>query len=234
MKYLTEERFLDIKDTVNLYVSLSRYEAATTLLRSLISEYGRQSRLSLLEGMLYHRQGMYQQAIEKYDEVIREDEFCQEAYFNKMILLSDLGNYDQARSSFLQLDELIQSENAMNEKLALEYIKLSRIYAEYNIEDKALEGFSKAELLTRNHLLKRDIKIQRIDFYIKVKKFEKARQELVAMLESYPDFVEARHKLAFVLILLNYSDLALLQWDKILQIDPKDQIALAYKRIFEN
>ena len=72
MKYLTEERFLDIKDTVNLYVSLSRYEAATTLLRSLTSEYGRQARLSLLEGMLYHRQGMYQQAIEKYDEVFME------------------------------------------------------------------------------------------------------------------------------------------------------------------
>ncbi len=232
MKYLTEERFLDIKETVYLYISLSRFEAAETILRTSISEYGRGPKLSFLEAMLYHKQGLFSQAIAKYDEVIRDDEYSEEALFNKMVLLSDLGSYEEAKKVFDTLDELVQSENAMNEKLASEYLRLSKIYGEYNVEEKAMEAFSKAELLTRNYTLKRDIKMQRIDFYIKMKKFEKARAELASLLETYPDFVEARHKLAYILLLLNYSDLALLQWDKILEIDPNDKIASSYKNLF--
>ena len=232
MKYLSEERFLDIKETVYLYISLSRFQAAETMLKTSVNEYGRGPRFSFLEGVLCHKQGLFSQAIAKYDEAIRDDEFCESALFNKMVLLSDLGSYEESQKTFNQLDELIQSENAMNEKLASEYLKLSNIFCEYNVEEKAMEAFSKAELLTRNYMLKRDIKMQRIDYYIKVKKFEKARSELASLLESYPDFVEARHKLAYILLLLNYSDLALLQWDKILEIDPSDKIASSYKTLF--
>ena len=138
MKYLTEEMFSDIKETIYLYINLSRYEAAETILKTSVSEYGRQARFSFLEAILYHKQGLFSQAIAKYDEVIRDDEFCEEALFNKMILLSDLGSYEEAKKTFDQLDGLVQSENAMNEKLAKEQVKLARIFEEYNIEDKTL------------------------------------------------------------------------------------------------
>lgn len=232
MRYLSEDKFIDIKDTVNIYISLARYEAAGTLLKTAIGEYGEDPRFYFLQGLLFHKQGMFSEAVEKYDKAISEDKYCQSALFNKLMILSDLGCYEDAKETFIQLDSLKQSENSMNEQLSCEHLKLAGIYAQNGVESKAMEEFGKAEVLTNNSSLKKDIKMQRINFYIKMQRFQKAQTDLNALIEEYPDFIEARSKLAYVLLLLNYADLAYVQWQQILQIDPTDELSKAYIKMF--
>ncbi len=100
---MLREKLKDIQDRVNLYLSVNRFQSATTLLTESMEELGDLANLLNLLGVAYHRQSKFSQAISSFKKALALNPHYIEAALNLSIVYCDLGLYDQGYSEYQKL-----------------------------------------------------------------------------------------------------------------------------------
>ncbi len=183
-----------------------------------------------LKGVYHYFQGHLGPTIENLRKALALDPRHTDAAICLSVLLNDVGKYDDAKKVFEQANQSVVHKRTgddlgIDKKFAVKHLELADLYFRYRRYDEAIEEYSKAILLDPTAL---DLRIRRAKAFAKKGFVTRAMQELQQLKGEQPRFLPARLQLG----LLHYSQNnildAELEWEGILEVDPKHREAAAY------
>lgn len=225
-------RGIDRPDDRRIHELLSRRDfiKAEALIREKLSRNPDSADAYYLLGVLRYFQGQIGETVEHLRKALSINPNHTDAATCLSVLFNDIGKYDDAKKVFEQANQTVNRKNAGDEvgvdrKFAVKHLELADLYFRYRRYDEAIEEYSKAALLDPRSL---EIRIRRAKAYAKKGFITRALQELQQLKHEDPMFIPAKIQLG----LLHYSQGNLLdaelEWEAILEIEPKHKEALAY------
>ncbi len=187
-------------------------------------------------GNLYHGQGKFGRAIAAYKRSITLKPHFTEAALSLSILFNDLGRYEEGRLIFNKVKQHVPMQEkvldpSIDEKLATKHLELGDLYETYR-------RFKEAEIEYQTAL---KLKPKDPQIIVKIAKLhenqgatDRSIKELKELTHQRPDYIPALIKLG-----LNYYSKgkmieALREWEKVLDMDPKNSEALMYLEMAEH
>lgn len=210
-----------IKEKVELFLQVHRYEAAEKLLKSTLAAHGPLANLHNLLGLTYHKQSRFIDAIEQFEIAKKENPNFTEATLNLTATLCDLSRYEEARDIYSSL-HTPSATNQRQPKMVLGRIAnmhatLAQTYEDCNMLPEAIQEYTKA--LTLYHDMP-DILLQSAKLLIKAGHLPKAQARLEELVKNDPTHNDARTLLGLVYYKEGRLDLARDQWAIAQQSNP--------------
>jgi len=209
------------------------FNQAETMIRDKLEQEPDSADGFYLLGVLYYFQGKIAQTVENLRKALSLDPKHTDAAICLSVLFNDIGKYDEAKKVFEQANQSVVhkkvgDDQGIDRKFAVKHLELADLYFRYRRYDEAIEEYGKATLLDPSAL---EIRIRRAKAFAKKGFITRALQELQQLKHEYPLFSPSRIQLG----LLHYSQGnvldAELEWESILEIEPKNREATAYLKM---
>ena len=214
-----------------VYQVLERYSEA-------IADYSKAIELNPSYAMSYNNRGGLYYNQKKYDEAIRDftkaselDLTDMKAYYNRGLAYQNIGRHDLAVEDFTQAIEIDPNFAGAYYNRSNSYSKLGKIYESSNDYAKATELDSQHKSETVPDDLKVIIQ-QNKKTHQRKEKSSKAVEEATKMIEKFPKYAKFYNDRGWAYIELDKFDLALADFKKALEIDPKNARAQLGLKIF--
>lgn len=224
------EEIKKVLDKINTYLELSHFKKAESLLQKAVDKFGQCALLLNMQGVLFHRQSRFSDAIEEFQKALKYDPSFTEAALNLAVCFADTSQYNSAAKIFSDLmkhqtsNELYGRETLL-EDLAQKHAECGKLYCSIDAFEEAREAFHKA--LELNPKLP-DVRLELAKILMKSKQIEKARLELEEIIKVYPEYSEAYITLGMLYFKTNKRFLARKLWQKAAQTDPSSSKAKAF------
>ncbi len=225
---IKDDKAIDVQ--IQDLLSRRDYNQAEPLIRKkLQSEPNRPDAYYFL-GVMYYFQGQIGLAVENLKKALSFNSKHTDAAICLSVLYNDIGKYDDAKKVFEQANQSIAHKQTgddlkIDRKFAVKHLELADLYFRYRRYDEAIEEYSKAARLDLSNL---EIRIRRAKAYAKKGFFTRSMQDLQQLKHEHPYFMPARIQLG----LLHFSQGnvldAELEWETILELDPKNREAQSY------
>jgi tetratricopeptide (TPR) repeat protein len=223
---------IDVKKKVELYLSVSRFDAAEKLLKATLTDYGPLANLHNLLGLTYHRQSRFPEAIREFNRALAANPDFLEAALNLSATLCDLSRYDEARAVFAKLQQQVNPKKRQPGlvlgRLANQHVVSGQAYEESGMFGDAIQEYKKALALYERMP---DVKLALAKLYVRVGQHDKAKLEFEDLVKTAPERPEAHTWLGILYYKLGRRDLAKRHWEKAQQADPNDLSARAYLKL---
>jgi tetratricopeptide (TPR) repeat protein len=169
---------------VNL--QLQNYAAAEADCTTAIEDNSNNIEAYLNLGLAYYRQGKFNQAIAKYQQVIQRDKRDYRAYYNRGLAYLALNNYQQAIADYQTAlmsspDSSVESKSLIYNDLALTYVMLVE-------DEQAVFNFDRAIALDGNNY---NAYFNRGCAHHRQGKYEAAIEDFSQVVQLQPDFIQA-------------------------------------------
>ena len=183
-----------------------------------------------LLGSIYHDSGKFERAMQCYKKALQFKPNYTEASISLSVLCNDLGQYEEGRLVFNRAREQVFSKDGiqdsfLNEKLAQKHIELGDLYAYYERCIEAEEEYRKAQRLDA---LNPNIILKIAKLHEKQGSLHASVTELKKLKEENPNYVPGLIKLGLTYYAQGLMIDALKEWEKVLDLDPKNKEALMY------
>jgi len=166
-------------------------------------------------GLVYGRQGKFDQAIQEYNQALTFEPDFVMTHFNMAILYQKEDRTDQAAEKYRQVIELFP-------RAALAYNNLGLIYEERGNLIEAEELYLKA---FQNHPLLPDPLYNLGNVYIKEGKYSQAKEKLEACLKLDPAYYKAYNSIGDLYYRLGETDQSIGFFKKALEFQPDYEVA---------
>lgn len=222
---------IEIHDKVTMYLRLQRFQAAEEVVRSALNEMGPYPNLLNLMGLIYHRQSLFGQAIEYFEQSIASNPRFLEAALNLSATYADLGFYEQAEKIYESAITLFQDKNVLPD------LVLGRIA---NLHNATAMGYEQAGLLEDATLEFQkaltiypkmpDVRLRLAKIYLHLELYQSSKEQLKLILGQNPSHIESLNLLGSVCYRMGDVDEASRYWQKSQDLNPHDKTSKTYIR----
>lgn len=186
---LTQKRFLEerLQEDVLAMLQIEQYSEAKEQINGFISRYGLSSHVCHLQGVCFHHQSQFSDALIHYYASWEMDPQNIEPLLNYVITLCDLGCYNNAEQSYKKILDFLKRKSrtkdqpltanlvAYHKKLGDEYLCLNRL-------KEAINEYQKAILISDQNF----VKFSLVKALVKDKNYPKAMKYIDDLLLKYP------------------------------------------------
>ena len=220
---------------IQTHLNKREFPLAEKLIEAKLKKEPQSADAYYLLGVSNYFQGKIPETIEHFRKALSLDPRHTDAAICLSVLFNDIGRYDDAKRVFEAANHSVASKKesgdlGIDKKFAVKHLELADLYFRYRRYDEAIEEYTKAALLDSSHL---DIRIRRAKAYAKKGFTSRAIQELQQLKAENSRFLPARIQLG----LLCYSQGnildAELEWENVLEVDPRNKEAVAYLEMAE-
>ena len=226
---VARSELLEVKKRTELYLSLSRFDAAEKLLKATLADYGPLANIHNLLGLTYHKQSKFSEAIKEFNQALIVNPEFVEAALNLAATLCDVSRYEEATQVFTKLEERVgdrqRQPGLVLGRLANMHVASGHAYVESGMLNEAIQEYRKALALYDKMP---DVKLSLAKLYVKVGQNEKAKQEFEDLVKDSPEISDAHTWLGILQYKLGHRDLAKRHWEKAQETAPDDSTARAY------
>lgn len=206
------------------------FESALETFQGVLKDFPGFADVQNKAGLCLAMLGRLEESLEHFDAALAENRSYAEAHLNRGIILNDLGRHEEAHVAFAKAGELDVRDSPVfpsevGNRIAVTHAQLGDLYLVANHPSDAIQQY-RAALEVRPRFL--DIRSKFAETLIELGELEQAQDELTLILESRPSFVGARVRLGVVFHRLGEDALAVAQWHRCLEDDPRDMRARAY------
>ncbi|MBN20478.1 MAG: hypothetical protein CL678_04245 [Bdellovibrionaceae bacterium] len=215
---------------IQTHLTRRDFEKARELIASRLDEDGEHADPYYWQGIWHYYQGQIGPTIENLKKCLEIDPKHTDAAICLSVLYNDIGKYDQGKLVFEKANQSVIHRRPgqgkeIDRKFSVKHMEMADLYFRYRRFDEAIEEYTKAILLDEDMV---ECKIRRAKSFAKKGYISRAIQELQEIKNESPELLTARIQLG----LLHYSqgDLleAELEWESVLDLDPKHREAQAY------
>lgn len=189
-----------------------------------------------LRGVSEYLQGKVGPAIESLKKVLAIDPKHTDAAVCLSVLYNDLGKYDEAKNTFQLANQSVAQRKDMSQrpgtlsstidqKFSIKHLELADMYFRYRRYDEAIEEYTRAIMLDPRS---NEAKIRRAKAYARKGFISRAHQDLLALKNEEPDYIAVRIQLGLLYFSQKNLVDAELEWEEVLQLEPKNVEAKAY------
>lgn len=195
---------------------------AEPMVNQLILNGHKSSEVFHMLGTILYDQGKFNKAIRSFRRALEIDPTYTDASIGLSIILNDLGRYEEGQKVFQEAQVMLAQKSAnedpyIEEKLALKHDELGELYCQYKRFEEGLEQYERAmELSTRTPELTMKI----VDCLENLDRMDEAEQKLKKLVQTYPDFHNARNKLGKLYYEQNRIPEAIDAWENVISRDP--------------
>ncbi|MBM4250876.1 MAG: tetratricopeptide repeat protein [Deltaproteobacteria bacterium] len=226
---VARSELLEVKKRTELYLSLSRFDAAEKLLKATLADYGPLANIHNLLGLTFHKQSKFVEAIREFNQALVVNPEFLEAALNLAATLCDVSRYEEANQVFAKLEERVgdrqKQPGLVLGRLANMHVAAGQAYVESGMLQEAIQEYRKALSLYDKMP---DVKLNLAKLYVKVGQHEKAKQEFEELVNECPWLSDAHTWLGILQYKLGQRDLAKMHWEKAQESAPEDSTARAY------
>ncbi len=221
----------EIHDKVTIYLRLQRFQAAEELVRSALNEMGPYPNLLNLLGVIFHRQSLFSQALEYFEQARAANPRFLEAALNLTATYSDLGFYGQAEKVYEEAMTLFRDEKVLPElvlgRLANMHNETAIGYEQAGLLEEATVEFQKAlNIYPRMP----DARLRLAKIFLRMDLYQSSREQLLHILEENPSHIESLNLLGSVCYRMGDTEDANRYWQKSQNINPHDRTSKTYLR----
>ncbi len=177
---------------VALYLNVGRYDAAEKLLKATLSSHGSLANIHNLLGVTYHKQSRFPEAIREFKKSLRTNSNFTEAALNLSVLLSDLGQYEEARGVFEQAFKQVRPGQRVPDlvlgRIANHHVTAARSYQQSFMTQEAINEYRKALSI---YPKMPDVRLDLGRLYLNTAQPDKAFQEFSEILNGDPSNSQA-------------------------------------------
>ncbi|RYZ57516.1 MAG: tetratricopeptide repeat protein [Proteobacteria bacterium] len=221
----------EIHDKVTIYLRLQRFQAAEELVRSALNEMGPYPNLLNLLGVIFHRQSLFSQAIEYFEQSIASNPRFLEAALNLSATYADLGFYDQAEKVYEDAITLFQDDKVLPDlvlgRLANLHNATAIGYEQAGLLEEATQEFQKALSI---YPRMPDVRLKLAKIYLHMELYQSSKDQLLQILGENPSHVESLNLIGSVCYRMGDADEASRYWQKSQNLNPHDKTSKTYIR----
>lgn len=177
---------------VALYLNVGRYDAAEKLLKATLATHGSLANIHNLLGVTYHKQSRFPEAIREFKKSLRTNNDFTEAALNLSVLLSDLGQYEEARGAFDQALKQVRPGQRVPDlvlgRIANHHVTAARSYEQSFMSQEAISEYRKALSI---YPKMPDVRLDLGRLYLHTGQPDKAFQEFSEILQVDPSNSQA-------------------------------------------
>lgn len=213
---------------VRLYIKAGQYEAAERYIRGCISEKPSSAELYSQLALIKHSEGQFSAAIEAWKKAIELDPENHPAVYSLVITYCDLGYYEEAEDLLANYKEQFHNagRQALQDNYVIDnYINNANYYLSYNLHKEAAYEVFRALKIDENYFPAR-LTLGKI--YAFQEKWGDALKEFEAAAKLKPDSTEALNWLGVSYLKNNRIQVAINQWDKVVELEPNNPTAKSY------
>jgi tetratricopeptide (TPR) repeat protein len=230
---MTAEGRLDAAQKITQGVSAwerSAYLEALELFDEVLAEHPHYPDVHHRAGLCKAMLGDLDGALACFDRALELAPSYAEAYFNRAIVLNDLGRHAEAEAAFKQAQALDTRDGSrfpsqVGHQIANAHSALGDLYLRADSPREAVEQYRSA-LEVRPRFF--DVRERLAEALLAAGENEEAVRELQRVLEEEPGFAEARLRLGVALQRLGNRDRAVQEWNRVRSLRPNDRRVLAY------
>jgi tetratricopeptide (TPR) repeat protein len=223
---------IEVKKKVELYLSLSRFDAAEKLLKATLADHGPLANIHNLLGLAFHRQSKFVDAVREFNRALAINPDYVEAALNLAVTLCDLSLYAEAGQVFSKLESQVNQKRKQPGlvlgRIANQHVLSGQAYQESGMWPEAIQEYRKALSLYDKMP---DVRLTLAKLYVRVGQHDKAKQEFEDLVRSNPELAPAHTWLGILQFKLGQRDLARRHWEKAQQSAPDDLTARAYLKL---
>ena len=187
--------FESIKQKVDIYLNVGRFDAAEKLIKTAIQDsvthVDQATGLHNLLGLTYHKQSKFSDALNEFKIALKLDQNYIEALLNITVTLCDLSRYDEAREVFAKAAKeesyVLKQPKFILKSLAAQHENLAESYQECGLGAEAIQEFRKALSLSE---VSPHIRLKLAKIFIRSEQFERADKELDEAEKKHPKSAE--------------------------------------------
>ena len=184
------------------------------------------NKAGLCEAML----GRLEKALAHFDAALQQNPSYAEAHLNRGIVLNELGRHEEAQEALEEAGQIDTRDSTafpsdVGNRIAITHAQLGDLYLAANRSEEAAKHYE-AAINVRPRFM--DIRTKFAESLIDSGDLEKAKTELLVILESRPSFVGARIRLGVVLQRTGDTEGAIREWNRCAVDDPADMRPRAY------
>lgn len=222
---------IEVQEKVVMYLRLQRFQNAEELVRTALGEMGPLPNLLNLMGVVYHRQSLFTQAIEYFEQARAANPSFVEASLNLAVTLSDLGFYEQSERIYNETMKGIQERERVPDLILGRLANLHNAtavgYEEAGLLDLATQEFSKAlSIFPRMP----DVRLRLAKLYLRMGHYQRSKEQLLILTEENPSHTESLNLLGAVCYRMGDLMEARRCWTKSQNINPHDKTSRTYIR----
>lgn len=219
--------FQSIEEKAKDLFEKNLYSQAVTLLKTLHAKgLGSADSYALL-GASYHQQNEFKKAVAAYKKALELDPSHLECLVNLSLLRLDLGDYERGKLVYKRAYKVYfeSTQNKWETYIAEQHIQSGQAYFDKGYFYEALLEFLKASP-KQSHLLSLDLKI--IQCLWKLDRKSEAIHQLLQTKRNHPLSVEVSLLLGEFYFQSRKIPQAILEWERVLYMDPKNKRALKF------
>ncbi|MCB9229889.1 MAG: tetratricopeptide repeat protein [Deltaproteobacteria bacterium] len=222
-----------LQQQLKRHLELEQFSQAETLLKQWTQRFPENARLRIYTGLIYYRQSSFPEALSEFRKAGELDPDSAEGTLCIIAALCDLGCYHWAReiasgiAGKAQMATPANNPGNLNE-LARKHARTASCYEKIGRNSQAVSEYQQAIRLNPGHETSR-ISLARI--WIGEGDLQKARKELLELLEYSPLHCEAHTWLGIISSKEGKKELARKSWEKAHHCDTKNSVAQAYSRL---
>ncbi len=207
-------------------VDKGRYKEATQALQSLLRNNDSMADVQNLLGVVYHYEGQYSKAIQKYNRAYEINPNYTEPLLNLTILYNDLGQYDKGKDVFYQIDRNRSQSEELDDfvkgRMASAYAEIGNLYYELHKYDEAINEYKKALSIKKDMV---DVKVALAESFLRKNQNIKAIAELEEAKKLNPNYFRIYVVLGMIYHIVGNNEKSTEQLHHALKLSPKDRCA---------
>lgn len=212
------------------------FAEAEDLLTRVLAKKPRFADLHGLLGIIKHDRGEFAKAIGHFKKALEINPDYAEVRLNLMITYNDLGKYEEAKklldhSQEYTTEDGLQIDPISLSKIANSHAYTAELYIAIDDHKNAARELEQALALRPQYA---DLRVRLGIAYRMQGRLTDSVIQLVEALKINPNYVYARVQLGLSYFEMKKEPEALRQWELVLTIDPKNELAQTYKELLES
>ena len=211
-------------------LSRREFPQAEVLIQQRLKEDPKNPDAHYFQGVLNYFQGKIGPTITELKQALEFDPRHTDAAICLSVLYNDIGKYEDAKKVFELANQSVAHQRigddfGVDRKFSVKHLELADLYFRYRRYDEAIEQYGKAALLDPSAY---EIRIRRAKALAKKGFLTRAIQELQQLRQEQPRYAPARIQLGLLHFGQGNVLDAELEWEQVLDIEPKNREALSY------
>lgn len=209
------------------------YPEAEECFRQILGQVAAFADVRNMLGVIAHDRGGFEEAQAHFEESLRLNPKYTEAALNLAVTYNDLGRYAEAKQVYQSA--ITQSTSAPGSldpfargKIANLHAQVAQAYADVGMPREAVHELRKALALCPTFA---DLRVKLAGYYKELGDLEAARVELTDAVKLNERYIPARIALGLVYMALGHRELAINQWQNVLDMDDTNKTAAMYLRM---
>jgi len=224
---MPQSQFQSIEEKAKNLFDKNLYSQAVTLLNTLHAKGLGSANSYTLLGASYHQQNEFKKAVTAYKRALELDPSHLECLTNLSLLRLDLGDYERGKLVYKRAYQAYfeHTQNKWEKYIAEQHIQSGKAYFNKGYFQEALLEFLKASP-KQGHLLSLDLSIIRCLW--KLDRKAEAIHQLLQAKRNHPLSIEVSLLLGEFYFQSRKVPQAILEWERVLFMDPKNKKALKF------